>query len=110
MARKGCSIDMTSVRGASSREEAAGSFPFVSIIVLNFNGMKYLDGCIQSLGNLDYPSSKYHVLLVDNHSSDGSIEHVYKNHPWVDIVQTDRNLGYTGGNNFGSRVANGEYL
>lgn len=84
--------------------------PMVSIIVLNYNGKRFLDGCFSSLFRIDYPKSCYEVIMVDNGSVDGSVEYVRKNFPWVKIVVLERNYGFGGGNDRGVRFARGEYI
>ena len=86
------------------------SLPIVSIIVLNYNGKKYLDHCFDSLAKISYPKSRFEVILVDNGSSDGSVDYVKHNYPWVKIVPLKVNYGFTGGNNIGVRFAKGEYI
>lgn len=84
--------------------------PFVSIIILNYNGKKFLDKCLTSISKISYPLGKLEVLLVDNASSDSSVSYVTKNYPWVQVVRLEKNYGFTGGNNAGVRIANGEYV
>ena len=48
--------------------------PSVQIIVLNWNGLSFLDACLSALSSLDYPA--YKILLVDNDSTDDSLEFV----------------------------------
>jgi GT2 family glycosyltransferase len=70
-----------------------------SLIVLNWNGKEHLARCLPSLQDLDYP--EYEVMVVDNGSSDDSVEFVTSEFPNVTVVQNDRNLGYAGGMNAG---------
>jgi O-antigen biosynthesis protein len=84
--------------------------PKVSIIIVNFNGRHLLDECLQSVRQLDFPQSQYEVILVDNNSSDDSVPYVRSHYPWVNVVISDRNLGFTGGNNLGFQHATGEYI
>lgn len=77
--------------------------PFVSIIILNWNGKHHLSECLDSLSFLDYPN--YEIVLVDNDSQDGSVPFVKLNYPHVHIIQNDRNLGFSEGNNVGIRYA-----
>ena len=51
--------------------------PKVSIIVINMNGVKYLNDCLSSVMN--QKRSNYEVILVDNGSTDGSVEFVRTN-------------------------------
>lgn len=56
----------------------------LSIVVLNCNGIKYLEPCFESI--LKQTDSEFKTILVDNGSTDGSIDFVKKNYPWVDIL------------------------
>lgn len=81
--------------------------PFVSVIVLNWNGREDLEKCLQSLVRQDYP--KYEIVIVDNASTDGSVELVEK-YPQVRIVVNDKNLGFAEGNNVGIKESRGEIV
>jgi len=85
-------------------------WPFVSIITVNFNGKSFLDECFSSLFSIDYPKDRYEVIMVDNASTDNSIDFVRKNYPVVKIIQLKENLGFTGGNNLGIKKSKGEYI
>jgi len=83
------------------------SLPFVSIVVLNFNGKTYLKGCLKSVFATKYPS--YEAVLVDNGSTDGSLEMVqtlFKKDKRLKIIPLDRNYGYAEGNNIGYQHIN----
>lgn len=82
--------------------------PKVSIVVINYNGAKYLKDCFDSLEKLSYPN--YEVILVDNASSDDSIEFTRENYPWVRMAALDKNYGFAEGNNKAAEVASGEYI
>ena len=82
--------------------------PLVSIIVLNYNGKQYLNACLSSLEKTTYENLE--VILVDNASTDGSVEFVRKKFPRVRILENKRNLGYTGANNRAARFSRGKYL
>jgi GT2 family glycosyltransferase len=85
-------------------------FPTVSIIVLNYNGRKYLDNCFDSLSKISYPKNKTEFIMVDNASSDSSVSYVTRKYPWIIILSLDKNYGFTRGNNEGVKVASGEYV
>ncbi len=84
--------------------------PSVSVVVLNYNGRHHLNACLGSLTALDYPADRLEILLVDNHSSDGSAAHVASAFPYVRVVETGANLGFSGGNNCGAAAASGDYV
>jgi GT2 family glycosyltransferase len=71
----------------------------VAVLVLNFNGQHFLKGCLSSLMRQTYPA--YHVIMIDNNSTDGSIEFVQGQFPEVGLMKNDRNLLFAGGNNSG---------
>ena len=80
----------------------------VSILILNFNGVKYLYNCLKSIENINYPS--YEVILIDNASTDGSVNFVKNNFPWVKIIVNDKNYGFCEGYNKNIKYAKGKYL
>ncbi|MGD9593984.1 MAG: glycosyltransferase family 2 protein, partial [Methanothrix sp.] len=80
----------------------------ISVIVLNYNGKGFLDGCLSSLASQTY--SDFEVIVVDNGSRDGSPEYVKENYPWVRLAKNDENLGFAGGTNVGIRAAKGEFV
>ena len=82
--------------------------PKVSVIVLNYNGKKYLKGCFESLKKTTYPN--FEVVMVDNKSTDNSAEYVKKNFKWIRIIDAGSNMGWAVGNNIGIRNTNGKYV
>ena len=75
----------------------------VVVVVLNWNGWRDTLACLASLKQLDYLEAR--VLVVDNGSTDGSIEHIRQAMPDVELLQTGANLGFGGGCNAGIRQA-----
>lgn len=87
------------------------SSPLVSIIILNFNGANYLDRCLFSVFATQYPN--FEVIFVDNASTDSSlriVEKAFGNDRRLRIFRSDKNLGFSGGNNFGFCHAKGDYI
>jgi GT2 family glycosyltransferase len=85
--------------------------PIASVIVLNWNGKRFLGKCIASL--LNQNASNYEVLLVDNGSADNSVELIRKNFggdPRLRIVELGYNYGFSKGNNLGIKSAVGKYV
>jgi hypothetical protein len=80
----------------------------ISVIVLNYNGRGFLNGCLTSLASQTY--SDFEVIVVDNGSRDGSPEYIEENYPWVRLAKNDENLGFAGGTNVGIRAAKGEFI
>jgi GT2 family glycosyltransferase len=82
----------------------------VSIIVLNYNGLRFLDKCLDSLRKLNFPKDQYEILLVDNGSVDGSIEFLEKEYKDVILIKNKKNLGVCLANNIGIERTNSEYV
>ena len=73
--------------------------PKVAILLLNWNGKKWLEDCLTSIFNLNY--SNFDVVMVDNASSDNSVAYVRDKFPKVKLIQNSENLGYSVGFNIG---------
>lgn len=80
----------------------------VSIIIVNWNGKKYLKPLLTSLAAQDYKLIE--ILVVDNASSDGSVTYLKKNFPKIKIVQNTSNLGFAQANSIGFQQAKGKYV
>jgi len=80
--------------------------PKVAIIILNWNGWKDTIECLESIKKIDYDN--YHVVVVDNHSSDNSLEEISKyieNNNKISVLSLDLNYGFAKGNNIGAQYA-----
>jgi len=82
--------------------------PACTVVVVNWNGRHHLGTCLTALQRQSFRD--FEVILVDNGSRDGSVEHVRSAHPWVDLVTLPDNRGFCGGNNEGIRRAHGRYI
>ncbi len=77
--------------------------PSVYALILNHNGKDHLVYCLSSVLETEYP--RLHVILIDNGSDDDSVAYTRNNHPQIEIIENDHNLGWAGGNNVGIRCA-----
>ncbi|MBI5092263.1 MAG: glycosyltransferase family 2 protein [Candidatus Hydrogenedentes bacterium] len=78
------------------------NLPLVHVLVINWNGLKHLRECFDSLAACTYSNAKF--ILLDNASEDESaafVRDTYRNDPRVEILVLPRNLGWSGGNNAG---------
>ncbi len=85
--------------------------PLVSVIIVNHNGIDFVDGCLRSVLNNAYPD--FEVIFVDNASSDGSLEYVKKafaGDKRLKFVENSASLGPAVGRNRGAAAASGKYL
>jgi GT2 family glycosyltransferase len=80
----------------------------VSVVVLNWNGLHFLGACLESLMRQTW--ADYEVIVVDNGSTDGSIDYVRTNFPSVKLIENRRNLGFAQGNNIGFQAVLGDYV
>lgn len=80
----------------------------ISVIIVNYNGLAVLPRCIEALQHQVFQD--FEIIVVDNASSDGSAQWLALHHPEVRIVALEKNLGFTGGNNAGYRVASGKFI
>lgn len=67
-------VAMETQQDIQAKEQESKSWPKVSIIVLNWNGWKYTIECLESIYRINYPN--YQVIVVDNASTDGSLEKI----------------------------------
>jgi len=77
--------------------------PFVIPVILNTNRRADTLACLDSLTQTQYPNM--HIIVLDNNSSDGSVEAIRTQFPSVQIVHLKENLGYAGNNNVGMEEA-----
>ncbi len=71
--------------------------------MLNYNGESVIKNCLSSVFKIDYPN--YEVVVVDNNSTDGSLELAKTNFSKAYFIKNDRNLGFSAGNNVGIRFS-----
>jgi N-acetylglucosaminyl-diphospho-decaprenol L-rhamnosyltransferase len=81
-----------------------------SVVIVNYNGRRYLFDCLTALERQTLPRHRYEILLIDNGSHDGSVEFVRAHFPGVRVIALDDNLGFTGANNLGFRLSRGRYV
>jgi GT2 family glycosyltransferase len=80
----------------------------VSVIIVNYNGEKILEECLDSILNQTYKN--FEVILVDNDSNDKSVEIVKNKYPEVILIEEKYNHGFAGGNNIGYEKSTGEII
>jgi GT2 family glycosyltransferase len=89
--------------------ERVCSDPLVTVLILTHNARPYLDACLESVLDQDFPRDQYEVLVVDNASTDGSADYVAANYPQVGLVRHERNLGVDEGLNRVKPQGRGRY-
>ncbi len=81
----------------------------VSIIIPHYNGEDLLYNCIDSIYK-NISIKDFELIVVDNASTDDSINRIKSNFQNVKIISSNSNLGYSGGCNLGATHASGKYL
>jgi GT2 family glycosyltransferase len=82
--------------------------PLVSVLILNWNGDKWLEECIDSVLQTSY--QPFETIVVDNASTDNSLEILSTNYKDVIVIKNQVNHGFSKGNNIGFRHAKGKYI
>lgn len=77
--------------------------PRVRVVVVNYNGGELTLECLRRLRGTDWPSAQLGIVLVDNASTDDVVATAQDEMPEVDIITSDRNLGFAGGCNLALR-------
>jgi GT2 family glycosyltransferase len=81
----------------------------VSVVIVAWNAKHYLEMCLESLAE-DPPRRSMEVLVVDNASADDTVEVVEAKFPWVKLIKSKENLGFSRGNNVAIRECQGRYI
>lgn len=75
----------------------------VTVILVNYNGKKYLKNCIESIKEQSYENLS--ILIVDNASRDESVQYLQSSYPEIEVIACEENYGFAKGNNIGIEYA-----
>lgn len=81
-----------------------------SVIVINFNGKEFLKKSLKSLHEQSFDLDKFEIIVVDNGSTDDSVEFIKNNYEKVSIIVNEKNLGFAPANNLAFQKAKGKYF
>jgi len=81
----------------------------ISIVIVTWNARRYLDLCLDSIVK-DTPRRSVEVFVVDNASADDTIQMLETKYPWVNLIKSKNNLGFSKGNNLAIRQCGGRYI
>ena len=79
-----------------------------TVVIPNYNGLKFLEDCMESLRAQTFRD--FEVLIIDNASSDGSVEFLRSNYPEARLIVNETNLGFSGAVNIGIRESHSPYV
>ena len=80
----------------------------LAVVILNYNGIKLMEKFLPSV--IKFTPSKYNIYIIDNGSSDGSVEFIRSNFKKINIVELNKNYGYAKGYNIGLKKINDDIL
>lgn len=85
----------------------AEQYPKVAVVILNWNGRDYLERFLPAVCATDYPNLD--IYIVDNASTDDSVQYVRGSFPKVSVIEHQANQGFAGGYNTGLRQVEADY-
>ena len=80
----------------------------MSVVVTNWNGRQWLPTCLGALEAQSFQD--FEVIVVDNGSTDGSVEYLEECFPWARVIANESNIGFPAAVNQGIRASEGVYL
>jgi GT2 family glycosyltransferase len=81
----------------------------LSIIIVNYNGKKYVEDCVESIQKTTI-GLNYEIIILDNDSKDESCTFIKKYFPHVQLIESKINYGFGKGNNEAFKRANGTFI
>ncbi|SOD70601.1 hypothetical protein SAMN05892883_0282 [Jatrophihabitans sp. GAS493] len=82
----------------------------VSVVIVNYRGPADTNECLSRLGDLNWPTERLEVIVVDNNSGDDSVPLIRSAHPDILLIESEKNTGFAGGCNLGIKHASGEFV
>ena len=79
-----------------------------NVVIPNWNGMRWLPGCLESLAKQDF--NRFDITIVDNGSTDGSVEWIREKYPQVKLICNSCNTGFAAAVNQGIHATDAEYV
>ena len=75
-----------------------------AFLILNYKSTHETEQCVDSIENLEQEENDVQIIIVDNDSQDGCVEHfrkIYKGKKYIHIIENENNAGFSRGNNIG---------
>lgn len=82
----------------------------ITVVIPNYNGIKFLRECLQALSEQDEDTPAYEILVVDNGSEDGSIDLIEREFPQVRVIALPENTGFCHAVNAGIKASESPYV
>ncbi len=86
--------------------------PLLTFIILNYNSRFWLKKTLTTLKEhyLNQSKTKVKTIVVDNHSTDESVKMIKKEFEWVNLIESNKNLGFAAGNNLALKNISSKYV
>ena len=81
----------------------------LSVVIVNYNVRTYLEQCLQSVRKAQ-EGIEGEVFVVDNHSSDDSVEVLKRDYRWIRLIENQENMGFARANNLAIRQSQSDYV
>ncbi len=81
----------------------------VAIVIVSYNSEEHIGACLESVFS-QRKAVNQQVIVVDNHSRDGTVEFIRRNFPEVELLVPGENLGFAKGVNLGVRHSSAEFV
>src|SRR4051794_4555094 len=81
----------------------------VAVLLVSYNTKRHLEACLHSLLDAQV-QLRQQVIVVDNASTDGSVEMIHRTFPTVDVITSKTNLGFGAAVNLAATLADAEFL
>ncbi|HEU0119477.1 MAG TPA: glycosyltransferase family 2 protein [Bryobacteraceae bacterium] len=82
----------------------------ISLIIISLNSRHFLVDCLRSIRESVWRDTTYEVIVVDNASTDGTVEMLAASYPYVRVIANKTNVGYCKAGNQGAEIAKGRYF
>jgi len=82
----------------------------ITIIIVSYNTKELIYSCLSSIAKTPRETLTKEIIVVDNGSTDGTVEEVKKNFPDVTVFENKKNIGFAAGNNQGIQASRGRYV
>ncbi len=82
----------------------------LSACIVTYNVEKYADKCLSSLLSYTSPALDLEILVIDNHSSDHTVAMIRDKYPQIDLIASEKNLGFSAANNVLLKKCRGDYI
>ena len=97
------------IKKDSSKENIQTVKKALTIIIVNWNNKKILQDCLESIYHTQINYS-YEIIVVDNHSEDGSVELIKNKFHKVILIENDKNFGFAKANNRAIKIAKADHI